>query len=54
MNFKVGDRVQWNGIQGTVSRINILNVRESCQVTFDDGTSKAFFGQDVNQLTLIQ
>jgi hypothetical protein len=54
MNFKVGDRVQWNALQGTVSRINILNVKESCQVTFDDGSSRAFFGEDINQLTLIQ
>jgi hypothetical protein len=54
MNFAVGDRVQWNALQGTVTRINILNVSESCQVLFDDGTSRAFFGVDVNQLVLIQ
>lgn len=54
MIFVVGNRVRWNTLEGTVTRINILNVSESCQVTFDDGTSRAFFGEDVNQLELIQ
>lgn len=53
MNFSVGDRVQWNDLLGTVTRINVLNVKNSCQVTFDDGTKRAFFGSDVDSLTAI-
>lgn len=54
MAFNIGDRVRWNNLEGTVTRINILNVAESCQVTFDDGSTRAFFGNDLSQLTLIQ
>jgi hypothetical protein len=51
MILKLADRVQWNNLAGTVTRVNIVNVKMSCQVTFDDGTIKAFFGPEYEQLT---
>lgn len=51
MELKVNDRVQWNNLAGTVTRVNIFNIKLSCQVMFDDGTSRAFFGTDYEQLS---
>ena len=51
MELKVGDRVHWNNLAGTVSRVNIFNIKMSCQVLFDDGTIRAFFGVDYEQLS---
>lgn len=51
--FNVGDRVEYNGLQGTVTRVNVLNVKQSCQVLFDDGTHQAFFGVEVDLLKRI-
>ena len=54
MNFNIGDRVQFNDLQGTVTRLNILNVQNSCQVTLDNGSIRAFFGTDIELLSLVQ
>lgn len=38
--FVVGDRISYNGDEGTVSRTNILGMRPCCaiQVVWDDST----------------
>lgn len=50
MNLEIGTRISFNDKYGTVTRIHILNIYKSCEVLFDDGLVKAFFGNDVDNL----
>ena len=49
--MNIGDLVEYNGKQGRVKRLHVLNIRKSAQVQFIDGNERIFTGAQFSQLT---
>ena len=53
MTFQVNDRVRFNNQDGIVTRINILKVKKSVRILFDNGKEIAVFGNKYDTIKKI-
>lgn len=53
MILNIGDKVMYNNIQGSVTRLHVLGIRNGCEVRFNNGKKHVFLGAKVNELVKV-